>query len=182
MRSTLATICTASILLTGCHSTPDVMPRQWFVGSTTVDPAGAAVFGPGGETALAWEVERELGTWAWNESRPHGWNSRTAWMQHGDGFIAAIGTGAWEGDIKIYATQWGDDLYQPEAWDYALLLTDGSGVINGRGQVSGNDVFVDQRWVRPDGTVVATMKQRFTAADEQTYQRAVTRNGGIVRP
>ncbi|MFO0874065.1 MAG: hypothetical protein U0575_08860 [Phycisphaerales bacterium] len=168
--------------LAGCHVTPDVMPLQWFVGSTHVDPAGAEVFGPSGRTALSWEIERELQTWAWNENRPDGWRSRAAWMQQGPGFVAAAESGAWEGNIKIYDVQWGDDLYQPEAWDYNLVLVNGAGTIVGRGQIAGAQVFVDQRWLRPDGTVAATMHQEFTAADEEQYQRAVRELGGTPPP
>lgn len=198
MRIAPALLVVPLLLLAACQSSPpDVMPAQWFLGTSTVEPAGAAVFGPSGETALSWEIERGEGVWIWNESRPNGWNSRTVWRERNGEFVAAIDSGAWEGFVKVVAVQMGDDLFQPESWTSQLLLTDGSGVINGTGQITGdqpigtefeasiaaaNRVFVEQKWIRPDGTVAATLSQRFTGANEEEYRRAVARHKGVAHP
>jgi len=70
-------------------------------------------------------------------------------------------------------------------------LTDGSGALVGKGDTAnpGDDgedsgqifqFWIDWKWIKPDGSVGATMRQSLTACNEEEYIAAVQRLGGSV--
>lgn len=183
------------VTLVGCsNQLPDVPPGSWYRGTTKVEPADFAAFGPAGDCAVEWQQNPAAGQWIWRENRRDGWNRQTVWHQNGEGvFDAAVSTGAWAGTVAINDWQ-GTGVWQPGGWHYSLLMTDRSGSIVGSGETADPGggswtavkdsaspmylVWIEWKFVKPDGSVAARMSQTLRACNAEEYANEVTRLGG----
>ncbi|MBL9147553.1 MAG: hypothetical protein JNM94_02560 [Phycisphaerae bacterium] len=188
----------AASVLVGCASqAPDVPGGLWYTGTTKVDPPNFELFGPPGKCAIEWQQNPANGTWIWRENRANGWNQQTVWLLQGNGvFDAAPASGKWAGTVAINDWQ-GSGVWQPGGWHYQLLTVDKSGSIIGSGETadpgggswtsatdSGSPmymVWIEWKFVKPDGTVAARLSQELRAVNAEEYESAVLELGGTVQ-
>jgi hypothetical protein len=191
--SRAALIVLLPLAFVGCsNNMPDLGPASWYRGSVTVDPPAATVFGPAGDVAIEWQRIPPQSVWIWRENRGNGWNAQTVWEAGAAGnFKAMISTGAWEGNVAVEDYE-DSSIYAPGGWTYSLSLSNNTGTIVGTGETGnddngGNDapqsttpfiVWIKLKWLRPDGSVGATMSETITACNEEEYLNAVMALGG----
>lgn len=196
-RGASAAVLVGAAFLAACQGTPPPAGSAWYRGTASVDPSAVSVFGPGGDVAIEWQQDPVRGLWLWREYRSGGWHLDTVWEVSPDlaqgQFRAGDSSGSWKGIVTLEDWQ-GTGIWMPAGWRYRLSLTDGSGTLIGTGNTSGggyddpaaggNDpsdmlmIWIDQEWIRPDGTSAGRLRQTLNQVDAEEFRSAARRLGG----
>lgn len=143
-----------------------------YVGTTsTSSPDGAQAYGPPHAVAVRRTVDPAAGTIAEYVVHP-GRVFPTLLIREGarDGrvvFRAGDEARSFAGTVSFAGPDW---LWT--AWDYDLVLSDGSGALRGSGRMEGRTIVTDKLFLGPDGLGRARIRELLAEVDAAAFARA----------